>query len=306
LVPFAVSRQEPRYLVIGADSLVGTSLVAQLEKVGADVTATTRKAKTVGPKRLFLDLTDADAKTFWPAGHSVAILCAAITSIAVCEDDPVRTYQINVLNTVALAKRLIAEGTRIVFLSSNTVFDGVAAWPDEETSYSPTCEYGRQKVSVERQLLSLSTPSAPITIVRLSKVLAPGAGMAGDFLRHLMAGEPCPAFTDLRMCPASLDYTTGSLLTIARAGISGIFHLSGEVELSYADFASRIAVRLGADPLLVQPSLSTCSGVRVISQPVHPGLRMQRTYIRLGISPEPLNELMDTLLQKDSQRLIYK
>jgi dTDP-4-dehydrorhamnose reductase len=284
-------------LVVGGDGLVGTRLFALMQKLGADVMATTRRREDTGvANRVFFDL--ADPMTELPSSaYSVAFLCAAITGIAVCEDDPVRTYQINVLNTVALAKRLIADGTRIVFLSSNTVFDGVAAWPDEETPYSPTCEYGRQKVSVERQLLSLSTPSVPVMIVRLSKVLAPGTGMVLDFVRHLMAGEPCTAFTDLRMCPVSPDYTTGSLLTIARAGISGIFHLSGEIELSYADFASRLAIRLGADPSLVQPGLSTASGARVVFRPTHPGLGMQRTRLLLGIGAEPFSNLMKQLFQ---------
>lgn len=291
-------------LVVGGDGLVGSRLFALMQKLGADVIATTRRREYAEvANRVFFDLAD-PVTQLSSLVYSVAFLCAGITGIAVCEDDPVRTYQINVLNTVALAKRLIANGTPIVFLSSNTVFDGVAAWPDEEAPYSPTCEYGRQKVSVERQLLSLSTPSVPVMIVRLSKVLAPCTRMVLDFLRHLMAVEPCPAFTDLRMCPVSLDYTTGSLLTIARAGISGVFHLSGEVELSYADFASRLAIRLGADPSLVQPSLSTASGARLIFQPVHPGLGLQRTHKLLGISPEPLNDLMATLLPIDAQRVI--
>lgn len=291
-----MSRRKSHYLVVGADGLVGAGLVAQLEKVGAGVMATTRKPKTVGSKRLYFDLADADAETFRPAGYSVAFLCAAITSIAACEDYPAHTHRVNVLNTVAIAKRLLADGTRIVFLSSNTVFDGTVAWPEEDAPCSPACEYGRQKVSVERHLLSLSTPAVPVAIVRLSKVLTPRAGMVAEFLRYLLAGESCQAFSDLRMCPVSLDYITNSLLAIARAGLPGVFHLSGDVEISYADFAGHLAMHLGADPAFVRPTSSAVSTARVVFRPAHPGLGMQRTYEQLGIRPESLSNLMASLV----------
>lgn len=296
-----MSFQKPSYLVVGADGLVGAGLVALMEKVGAGVTATTRRHDAVGAKRLFLDLTDAEAKAFRPAGYSVAFLCAAITSIAACEDDPARTQQINVLNTVALAKTLLAAGTQIVFLSSNTVFDGTAAWPNEGTAYSPACEYGRQKAAVEQQFLRLSTPSVPVAIVRLSKVLTPRSGMVAEFLRHLAAGELCPAFDDLGMCPISLGYTTEALLAVARSGLPGVFHLAGEEEMSYAGFAQRLASHLGADPALVRPGSSAASAARVLFRPTYPGLGMQRTRELLGIGPEPTMHLMAALDPGHSQ-----
>lgn len=299
--------QESRYLVVGADSLIGAGLVELLREVGMHVTGTTRRPASVDARSsLFLDLAGESAKTFRSSGYSVAFLCAAITGIAACEDEPMRTEQINVLNTVALAKRLVAEGTRIVFLSSNTVFDGTAAWPDEDAPYSPACEYGRQKVSVERQLLCLSTPAVPVAIVRLSKVLTPGAGMVAEFLRHLVARESCSAFDDLSMAPISLGYTSEALLAVARSGLSGIFHLSGEKEMSYANCARRLALHLGADPVLVRPGPAAASPARVLFRPAHPGLGMQRTRELLGIGPESTANLMEALAPAHSQKEIHQ
>ena len=289
----------PRYLVVGADGLVGAGLVSLLEKGGAGVMGTTRRPEADGgglKGRLFLDLASADMGEFRPAGYDAAFICAAITSMAACEDDPARTQQINVAGTVALAKRLLAEGTPLVFLSSNTVFDGAARWPNEDSLYSPSCEYGRQKAAVERQLLALTRPETPVAIVRLSKVLTPGGGMVAEFLRHLSAGEVCCAFDDLDMSPISLGYTTEALLTVARSGLSGIFHLAGEEEMSYAHFAGQLAAYLGADPSLVRPGPLAASAARVLFQPDHPGLGMRRARELLGIEPEPTTHLMAALV----------
>jgi dTDP-4-dehydrorhamnose reductase len=302
-----VNSQKSSCLVVGADGLVGARLVAILEKVGAGVTGTTRRQVAAGGKNLlFLDLADTDTKPFQSSGYSVAFLCAAITSIAACENDPAGTQQINVINTIAIAKRLLAAGTRIVFLSSNTVFDGTSGWPDEDTAYSPTCEYGRQKVAAERQLLSLSSPETPVAILRLSKVLTPRSGMVAEFLRHFAAGESCPAFEDLSLCPISLDYTIEALLAVARSGLSGIFHLSGQEETNYANFARQLAIYLSVDPALVRPSSSATSQARVLFRPAHPGLGMQRTRERLGIGPETLNDLMSALAPARSQKVIHQ
>lgn len=298
-----MSYREPLYLVIGADSVVGAALVDLMEHMGVKATGTTRRPQRIDAEnRVFLDLSSESETTIWQNGYSVAFLCAAVTSIAACEDDPVGTRTINVRNTVVLAERLLAEGTRIIFLSSNTVFDGLSAWPVENAPYSPTCEYGRQKASVERKLLSLSTPSAPVNIVRLSKILTSHSGIAANFLQHLFKGESCRAFEDLIMCPISLRYATNALMAIALSGQSGIWHLSGEEEMSYAAFARKLAMQVCADPALVESDTSNGALSRVSFRPIHPGLGMSRTREFLGIEPETPLRLLAALAEENSVR----
>ena len=167
-----------------------------------------------------------------------------------CETEPCSSTRINVMNTLTLAKKLQTSGMKIVFLSSNTVFDGELAWPQEDNGYRPCTAYGRQKVATEQALMKLPGAKKSITIVRLSKVLTLHSGIASEFMRLLMAGEPCPAFSDLRISPVSLPYILDSLLTIVNKRQAGIFHLSGEEELSYSEFAKRLAIHI--DSLRIQ------------------------------------------------------
>jgi uncharacterized protein YbjT (DUF2867 family) len=70
-----VSLREPRYLVVGADGLVGTGLVSLLEKIGVRVTGTTRRPEMMDAKnRMFLDLANINSKVILPSGYSVAFL----------------------------------------------------------------------------------------------------------------------------------------------------------------------------------------------------------------------------------------
>lgn len=284
-----------KYLVVGADGFIGAGLSAFLDGIGASVTRTSRRKERVNSKCIFLDLADEETFDVVESGnYACAFLCSGITAIALCEAEPERTYRINVTNTLNLAKRLSAAGTKIIFLSSNTVFDGETAWPEESAEYSPCIEYGRQKAAVERELMS--SGEVAVAIVRLSKVLTPASGMTAEFFGKLAAGEPCRAFDDLRMSPVSLEYVTNALMVVASSKLSGIFHLSGFEEMSYADFACRLATHIGADPALVRPVSSVAAQATVLFRPRHPALGMRRTRELLVIEPEPIAHLMSALV----------
>jgi dTDP-4-dehydrorhamnose reductase len=281
----------PKWIVVGGDGLIGNHLADWSGRVAAQILVTTRRR---GGKdgRLFVDLDGEGVGHIVSAGADVIFLCAAMTNMRACQDAPELSYRINVSATVGLAERLIEQGAFVIFLSSNAVFAGTIPWPHEEQVCSPTCEYGGQKAGAEQLLLALPGAADRMAIVRLSKVLSPNAGIAAEFLRRMRSQARCDAFEDVRMSPISLRYVANGLYAIASRKLPGIFHLSGTEELSYGQFASRLANCLGADARLIHRVSSVQAGVDVVFRPRHPGLGMGRTTSLLGISPEPLDELL--------------
>lgn len=283
-----------KWVVVGGDGLVGSHLSCLAEETSAQVILTTRR-KDAGDGRLFADLESGNIADVIAAKADVVFLCAAMTSMQACRENPELSYRINVTGTVDLASQLVKQGAFVVFLSSNTVFNGFAERPDEHESYAPVTEYGRQKVSAERQLMAIPGAEERIAIVRLSKVISPYAGMTAEFLRRFRSGESCHAFEDLKMSPISLGYVSGALLAIASRRLSGIFHLSGAEEMSYVDFARRLAIHIGAKPELVKAVSSRNTGVEVLFNPEFPALGMRRTNTLLGILPEPMGQLLEEI-----------
>jgi dTDP-4-dehydrorhamnose reductase len=281
-----------KYLIVGGDSLIGRHLEGILAGRG-EVVSTTRRADI--PGRLFLDLATGAADGAFSANADVALICASVTRMQDCETDPDGTRRINVTETVRLVRRLAGEGCFVVFLSSNTVFDGRSPFPDEDAAHSPTTEYGRQKSAAEVQMLGDLESRERVAVVRLSKVVTPANGMAVDFLRRLRQGTPCPAFADLLLCPVSLAYVGAGLSAVAAARRPGVFHLSGADEMSYAGFARHLAGRIGADPALVVPGNSAAAGVSVLFRPDHPALGMERTQSLLGLVPEQTEQMLNAL-----------
>ena len=277
--------------MVGGDGLIGSRLADWAGRVDAELLFTTRR-RSARVGRLFADLANDRVEEIASAGANVVLFCAAMTNLRACENEPELSYRINVSATVGLAERLVEQGCFVVFLSSNAVFDGRTAWPQEQHAHSPTCEYGRQKASTERLLMGLPGAADHVAVVRLSKVLSPGAGMVAEFLRRLRARERCKAFEDLKISPISLRYVADALSKIASRRLPGIFHLSGAEELSYAQFAFKLAERLGAGAELIQQVCSVREGMDVVFRPTHPGLGMRRTRSLLGIDSESLDELL--------------
>lgn len=285
-------------LIVGGDGLIGSRLAPVVKQNGFHVFSTSRRA-TANGSLIQYDLLAGEHRRLQELGADVAILCAAMTNMRACENDPVTSGRINVDETVRLAEGLLAAGTFVMYLSSNTVFSGRNPWPQENSPRDPTIAYGRQKAEAEKQLLAIPGADRNLAIVRLSKVVSGDSGMALQFIGKLQAGDECVAFSDLMCSPVSLCYVTRQLVMISRAHQAGIFHLSGAAELSYTEFARAIAHRMGDGIQRVRPVEAASVGVEVLFKPRHPGLGMAETTKRFGIEPEPLATTIDGLFAAD-------
>jgi len=238
-------------LIVGADGTVGRSLVAAFEAAGKTVWQTTRKQDQVGGQRILLDLSQEIIHSPLPPTHiGTAIICAAVTSLERCRLDPNYSRQINVVGTVALAKRLIKGGVFVIFLSTNLVFNGEAPFAKPTDPVNPLTEYGRQKAEAEAQFLAWKGQTA---IVRFSKILSPGMPLFQGWIRDLEAGKVIHPFSDMVMAPVSLKFAVRVLHEVTERRLPGIFQVSAIQDISYAAAARHIARRLGADMQLVQP-----------------------------------------------------
>jgi dTDP-4-dehydrorhamnose reductase len=260
------------YLVIGADGLIGKALVNELQTLTPNVYATSRRQGQPGSKVIFFDLAKSPGKLFsegWiqkitTRGRMIVFICAAITKIADCEQDPESSHLVNVINTVELGKKLMLAGAEVVFISTNAVFSGLEQLPTQSSRPNPSTNYGRQKAEAEIKLMKVNRliPNAPaLIIVRLTKVITKDNPLINDWIQNLRSGRQIHAFENRTLSPISLQYTTKKIVEIAKRGCAGIYHLSGSGDLTYYNFACLLASALGANPELVNSVSATASNV---------------------------------------------
>lgn len=277
-----------RCLIVGGDGLLGTAARKRLIDAEADCYFTSRRLSARGSDRcLYLDM--AEGGRFEPRiAPKLVLLFAGVTGMLKCKQEPESTYAVNVTSTVALAEKFINEGAFVVFPSTNAVFDGETPSPMEGSPVSYTTEYGRQKALAEQRLLALDPGARRIAVVRLTKVVSSNMPPFASFLSNLDDHMRCEAFSDLMLSPISVPYVLDAFIEAYRRRVGGLLHLSGEAEVSYADFARRLAEAKGLDQRLVTPVYSSAKGVNVLYKPRHAMLGMNSTSERLGVNPEPL------------------
>jgi dTDP-4-dehydrorhamnose reductase len=283
-------------LIVGAEGGIGSALNELLLARYKAVYGTTRRSPH-GENFFNIDLSNNFDELKKIAGIcDVAFICAGVTKAVECENDRAGSYAVNVTNTIKLVTILQDLGLFVVWLSSNAVFSGVHPFCKLYEPYTPINEYGRQKVAAEKGILELGGRAA---IVRLTKVLSKNTPPISGWIKNLREGKEIYPFFDSYFCPLSLNF---SINTIAKVGCNmkkGIFHISGSDDISYADFARMLAIKLCGSDFLVKPVSRAVAQSPMLFTGRFSSLDMGREISIIDIEPQsPTQVLADIMKNK--------
>jgi len=259
-------------LVAGVDGNIGHALYQRLIELGRPVVGTTRRAIHTdnadhAGRLIPLDLAQSPDTWNIPAGVTIAYLCAGVAVIDQCRLQPEATRRVNCDGTIALAQMLAARGVKVVYLSTNQVFDGSISHRRAGDAPCPITEYGRQKATTEQAIAQLGDKGV---IVRLTKVLPPAAPLLAGWKNALQAGQSVTPFHDMRMAPVSRDLVVQTLLRIAdHPSPLPVVHVSGSEDVTYEQAARFIARQIGAAESLIHPISARSAGLPVEATPLH-------------------------------------
>lgn len=85
----------------------------------------------------------------------VVIHCAALSHTGYCEQHPEESHRTNVQGTVRMAKACKQTGAKLIFMSSDQVYNGtpLRGALKEEVALQPVNVYGRHKLEAEQRAL---------------------------------------------------------------------------------------------------------------------------------------------------------
>lgn len=229
-----------RLLVTGANGQLGSELVATGRAAGHDVVATTRAD---------LDVADPESvhRVIAAERPDVVVHAAAWTAVDDCEADPARAFHVNGDGTGRVVDAADEVGARVVYVSTDYVFDGTKSGPYvEDDEPNPSSVYGRSKLAGEGHLRDVDT------IVRVSWLCGfHGANMVKTILR-LMSTRPRLAFvSDQVGHPSFADDVAGMIVRLAAESRSGIWHVTNQGAVSWCEFAREVVRLAGGDPSTV-------------------------------------------------------
>lgn len=221
-----------KVLVTGYHGQLGYDVVKHLEKQGDEVLGATRE---------HFDLTDeARIKEFILSFKpEVVVHCAAYTLVDKAEDNKDLCYTVNVLGTRYLAEASKEVGAKMVYISTDYVFDGSSERPYEtDDKVNPVNYYGETKLQGEEEVMKILENHF---IVRISWVFGEnGNNFVKTMLRLAETRNELNVVGDQYGSPT---YTKDLAILIAemiRTDQYGIYHASNEGTCSWNEFAKAI------------------------------------------------------------------
>lgn len=278
-----------RIAVTGAAGGLGGSLMTLLAgRAGVDAVPLTRKEA---------DLADgaAVAEVIRRLRPDVVVHCAAMTAVDQCETAKDLAWQINVEGTRAVADAARGAGARLVYISTDYVFDGAkeGLYAPDDTPH-PLNVYGVTKREGEK--IALAVPGG--LVVRSSWLFSREGKSFVRTVLELAARHPeIKMVNDQTGAPTYSKDLAAALLLCIDKNASGILHVANAGACTWHGYAKKILELKGVAGVTVTPIASVELG-RPARRPHNSRLDCS-AYAALTGGPlrpwdEALKEMLDT------------
>ena len=169
----------------------------------------------------------------------LVIHAAAYTDVDGCERDPDTAFQVNALGTRRVAEGAAKTNARLVYISTDYVFDGKKDTPyTERDGVNPLTVYGRSKLMGEQEALK-ACPSA--LIVRTSWLYGVRGKNFVKTILQLAATRPeIRVVNDQKGSPTYARDLAGVIIALIRREADGVVHAGGEGECTWYELACAI------------------------------------------------------------------
>ena len=224
-----------RVTLFGATGLLGKALMQQWRDV--EITGlSSQNADLRDPKQITYALERTQPN--W------VVLSAAYTDVDGCEIDSRLAFAVNCQGAVNVAEAAKRVGARLLFLSSDYVFDGNKSVPYEASDpRGPQSVYGRTKAEAEEKLLQILPQCC---VVRTSWLFGVGGKCFPDTILRLAASRPVlEVVDDQRGSPTYTRDLAHAIIHLCRHDAVGIIHVTNRGECSWFEFARTLVEKAG-------------------------------------------------------------
>jgi dTDP-4-dehydrorhamnose reductase len=291
-----------KLFLLGASGLVGGAFAEAAHRARHHVTGTIGGFTGSVPglaEKIALDLSDETAVTaaLDRARPDVIVNCAAISEPGKCDENPVRSQQLNVVLPAQLARHAQATGARFLHLSSEQVFAGDRPPYAVTDPVAPINLYAQQKVDSER-LVHAAAPTFAVT-VRAPLLMGNSPGGRRSLHERLLAdwaaGKAPVLYTDeFRQTCTAQNLAAVLLELCTRPEITGIFHWAGAELLSRYELGLRIRAHFGLNEKNAQ--------LKTTDRAADPKASAKRQ-ANLALDLSPLTQHLKTPIETFAQQL---
>jgi len=258
-------------LVIGASGFIGSSLVGQLS-VRNRVLGTFCNRAVRGLVRLDMrnigEIEDV-ARSFHP---HVILVSAANPNVEYCEEHRDETWETNVKGTENVAKIAQRVEAKLVYFSSDYVFDGKDGPYGEGDTPNPISAYGKQKLASEELVRQMLEDHLVVRTTVVYGWEAEEKNFVMRMIRRLRNGHSMRVPNDQVGTPTYVDNLAAAVTELIEKDKQRTYHIVGPDLLDRYSFAKVVAEVFSLNPELLIPVPTSELGQKA-RRPLKAGLK---------------------------------
>ena len=259
-----------KVVLIGGSGQVGLALQSVFAS-GYDLVATGHDHRR--PGQTGLDLGDARATMalLQTERPDLVLLAGAMCHVDRCEQEPDLCRRVNVAGPAAVAAYAREHGSRVVFFSTDHVFDGDEPSYREADAVHPLSMYARSKMEAEDAIRE-AIPAQHL-IIRTGWLYGPDLQRRNFVVRlidRVRAGEDVDVPSDQWGSPTYTDDLARAAGFLVERAEAGTFHATGPELIDRVALALRVCERFELDPRHVHARPTSA-----LNQPARRSLRVQ-------------------------------
>jgi len=236
-----------RWMVAGAQGMLGRDLVARAQAAGHEVLAVDRAE---------MDITDPSQVAEALAGQDVVVNCAAWTAVDAAETSEGEAFRVNAVGPATLARAASAAGARLVQVSTDYVFDGAAHAPyGADAPIRPRSAYGRTKAAGE---WAVRAEGGNHLVVRTAWLYGAGGPCFPKTVARVLRERGAIDVVDDQVGQPTWTVDLAALIVrlVDGGAPAGTYHGTSGGQVSWYGFACEIARSAGVDPKAVTATTS--------------------------------------------------
>ncbi len=175
---------------------------------------------------------------------NIVVNCAGRNDIDYLEKNPAIARSINSISPEIIAKKCNENNSRLIHISTDSVFDGRRGMYDESDLPNPKNVYAKTKFDGEKRVMNQCDNSV---IIRTNFYGIDNSQkyLFNNMLEKLKGQKEIIGFEDVYFTPLSVENLAEQIIDVVYSDYKGIIHLGSDEKISKYEFCKIMSQKLG-------------------------------------------------------------
>jgi dTDP-4-dehydrorhamnose reductase len=292
---------QQRVLITGGSGLLALNWAqAMRNRYAITLGLHDRGISLAGAHATYIDLESVDKLTriLEELECQVVIHAAGLTSVELCESEPILARHVNVTLASNIAKACTNLGIQLVHISTDHLFAGQVPLVTEDQLVAPVNVYGKTKAEAECEVREKN----PQALLIRTNFYGWGTSYRNSFsdivVEALRSGKEITLFQDIFYTPILIETAANVVHDLIDRKVGGVFNIVGDDRVSKYDFGIAVADAFNLDPSGIIPGLFANQPI-LTQRPFDMSLSNNKVRNVLGRPIGGLQEQMTVLHQQE-------